>query len=81
MRNKTLKINDSGFINILELVHIYGKKRLKAIKRYKTVKLPDGDLFVQFYNKRGQLVKPKQFPKIGRKGNMSKALRDIANGN
>lgn len=80
MKKKTVRIQDSGFINILELVHIYGKKRLKTIKRYKTVKLPDGDLFVQFYDKRGKLVKPKQFPKIGRKSNMSKALRDIANG-
>lgn len=77
MKKKTLKINDAGFINLLELVHIYGKKRLKTIKQYKVDKLPDGDLFVQFYNKRGELVKPRQFPKIGRKSNMSKVLKEI----
>jgi hypothetical protein len=79
-KKATLKVTDTGFINILELVHIYGKKRLKTIKLYKVAKLPDGDLFVQFYDKRGKLVKPRHFPKIGRKSNMSKKLRDIANG-
>lgn len=76
-KKATVRIQDSGFINILELVHIYGKKRLKTIKRYKVAKLPDGDLFVQFYDKRGKLVKPRQFPKIGRKSNMSKKLKEI----
>lgn len=76
---KTLKITD-GFIDVLQLVHIYGKKRLKTIKQYKLTKLPNGELFVQFYNKRGELVKPRQFPKMGRTGNMSKKLKDIANG-
>ena len=78
-KKATLKIKD-GFINIQQLVHIYGKERLSKIKSYNLAKLPDGEIFVKFYDKRGKLIKPRQFPKMGRKSNMSKALRDIANG-
>lgn len=76
----SLKLLPEGLIDLKELVHLYGKEKLKKIKQYKLRPLPDQSLFLELLDKRGQTVKPKGFPKIGRKKNMSKKLWRIANG-
>jgi hypothetical protein len=76
----SLKLLPEGLVDIKDLVHVYGKERFNTIRQYSLLKLSDGSLSLQFYDKRGQLVKPKQYPKIGRKSNMSQVLKDIVNG-
>jgi hypothetical protein len=76
----SLKVLPEGIIDIKELVHLYGKDKFKKIKQFSIRQLPDESLFLELYDRKGQTVKPKGFPKIGRKKNMSKKLWKIANG-
>jgi len=73
----SLKLLPEGLVDIKDLVHVYGKERFRTIRQYSLFKLHDGSLSLKFYNKRGELVKPRQYPKIGRKSNMAQVLRDI----
>jgi len=74
--NKQLK----NLLETLQAVHVYGQKRLSKIKSFKPRKLSNGDVYLVCYDKRGKIVRPRHIPKIGKKSNMSKTLRDIVSG-